>query len=40
MHFLFNELSNVPLSIKELGTREIGSYHVCQEVVVNGENIR
>ncbi len=35
-----HDLSNVPLFISELATREIFSYQVGQEVIINGDNIR
>ena len=35
-----HELSDVPLFISELGTREIFSYQVGMEVIVNGDDIR
>jgi hypothetical protein len=33
-------LSKVPLFISELGTIDIFSYHVGQEVIINGDIIR
>jgi hypothetical protein len=35
-----HDLANVPLFVSELGTREIFSSRVGQEVIIDGDNIR
>jgi hypothetical protein len=40
MTLLVHDFSNVPLFISELGTQEMFSYQVGQEVIINGDTIR